>query len=195
MHFPFHIFPKTGFINSQFQFVTNQDNLTIKVYQEDNFVGTVNLDANSSTTLIKLDKPGKYYAKCHVDGIDYIQEFMVQNVWMLGSSILAYAQVFDDIPYAFIVMKDRLLIYDEVKDMTYKEYLISPSNIIKLQNNCVLFTRVYNNKSMKMLDLAIYDLNSFNFLAELKNKYSSIFPEFYSCKGKKSIIENYLIIK
>ena len=98
---PFFVFPKIGYINSQFQFVANQDKLKIEIFKEDKFISQVKLDVDSSITMLKLNIPGKYCAKCAIEGREYSQEFEIQNTWMLGSSTISYVKVFDDIPYTF----------------------------------------------------------------------------------------------
>lgn len=172
---PFFVFPKIGYINSQFQFVANQANLEVEVFQEDKLVYQVRLDLDSSVIFHKLDIPGKYCAKCLLNGVEYTQEFEVQNAWMLGTSTISYVKVFDYIPYTFVVMKDRLLIYDELKDIVYKEYLVSPSAILKLDNNNLLFKKVFRYGKDEILNLSIFCLSSLSMIAELSGGYKSIF--------------------
>ena len=114
---PFNIFPRIGYRNSQSQILSNIDNLKIELFHQGKLVKTVFSSSENIVIIHKFDQPGIYIAKCTYQGKNYKQEIEIRDAFRLGSSEFKKAFVFDNSDYSFFLMKDRLLLYDETKDI------------------------------------------------------------------------------
>jgi hypothetical protein len=174
MERPFNIFPSVGYKNSQFQILTSKDDIKIEIFYMGQSIKEI-LTSQGSTVLIqRLDEPGIYTAKCEFEGEVYEQEISVKDAFRLGSSKFKKAFVFDDSEYSFFLMKDRLLLYDEVKNVLLTENHYSPTEIYQVNKNNFLFTTELGTKSNGIVNFGIYNTNSFSIIGELVNDYQTI---------------------
>jgi len=174
MNRPFNIFPSVGYKNSQFQVWSKNDDIKIQVFYMGDCVKEV-LTSEKSTTLIQmLNKPGKYIAKCYYDGKVYKQDVEVKDAYRLGSSVFKKAFVFDNSGYSFFLMKDRLFLYDEVKDILLVENHYSPTEIHQIDESNFLFTTKLGTKTDGIVNFGVYNTKSFTILGELINDYQTI---------------------
>lgn len=174
MQRPYNIFPSVGYKNSQFQVLAKEDDIKIEIYHKGDRVKEI-LTSHSSTVLIqKLNKPGTYTAKCDYKGEIYEQEINVRDAFRLGSSEFKKAFVFDDSEYSFFLMKDRLQLYDEVKNILLTENHYSPTEIYQVDKSNFLFITELGTKSNGIVNLGIYSTNSFSIVGELTNDYQTI---------------------
>ena len=173
---PFKIFPSSGYKNSQFQAAINVRNLLIQVDYEGKTIAMVSSPDGQSSTLLKLNEPGTYRASATYNGHLHEQYFQVLDGVRIGSSELKKVFVFDGIPYSFILMRDRMLIFQEDTNSLWEEN-ISPSSIARLDENHLLFqTEVGADPATGLLitNLGIYSIDSLSINAELLNLYSLI---------------------
>lgn len=175
MESPFNIFPSVGYKNSQFQILATRDDIKIEIFYQGNRVKEI-LTSQESTLLIYGlgEQPGIYTAKCEFQGEVYEQEISVKDAFRLGSSEFKKAFVFDDTEYSFFLMKDRLLLYDEVKNILLTENHYSPTEIYQVNKNNFLFTTELGTKSDGIVNLGIYNTNSFSIIGELVNDFQTI---------------------
>ena len=171
---PFNIFPSVGYKNSQFQILTTKEDLKIEIFYRGHRLKEILTSQGSTVLLQKLDKPGIYSAKCDYKGELYEQDVSVKDAFRLGSSEFKKAFVFDDSQYSFFLMKDRLLIYDEVKNVLLTENHYSPTEIHQIDKNNFLFTTDLGTKSNGISNLGVYNTNSFSIIGELVNDYQTI---------------------
>jgi hypothetical protein len=174
MQKPYNIFPSFGYKNSQFQVLATEDDIKIEIYHKGDRVKEI-LTSHSNTVLIqKLSKPGTYTAKCDYKGEIYEQEIIVRDAFRLGSSEFKKAFVFDNSEYSFFLMKDRLQLYDEVKNILLTENHYSPTEIYQVDTSNFLFITELGTKSNGIVNLGIYSINSFSIVGELTNDYQTI---------------------
>lgn len=173
---PFKIFPSSGYKNSQFQAVSNVQNLLIQVEHEGRTVAKLSSPEGQVSTLLRLTEPGTYRASATYNGHLHEQYFQVVDGVRIGSSELKKVFVFDRIPYSFILMRDRMLIFQEDTNSLWEEN-ISPSSIARLDENHLLFqTEIGADLETGLLitNLGIYSIESLSIEAELLEKYSFI---------------------
>ena len=126
--------------------------------------------------LLKLTEPGSYRASAIHNGHLHQQIFQVVDGIRIGSSELKKVFVFDRIPYSFILMRDRMLIFQEDTNNLWEEN-ISPSSIIRLDEKHLLFqTEIGADPKTGLLitNLGIYSIDSLSIEAELLDAYSLI---------------------
>ena len=144
---PFKIFPSSGHINSQFQLIRFDDNCSnVIIEKEGIFVKTIDLHQSNLVTLTEFSEAGIYEAKCTLNGKIYAQFFEIKNSIRFGTSELKSVFTFDEIPYSFFLMKDRMLIYDENNKYLLSENNISPSELKKIDSQHILFRTQIKNK-------------------------------------------------
>lgn len=172
---PFKIFPSIGYINSQFQIVSFHKNCGKITIEKDNSIQKViDLEQRSSAIFTDFKESGVYHAKCMLNGKIYSQDFEIKKSIRLGTSEFKSSFTFEDIPYSFFLMKDRMLIYDENNKYLLSENNISPSEIQKIDNQNLLFiTRIKNEKD-GIVNYAMFSLTEFRIVWELKNSYKDI---------------------
>ena len=176
MRVPFKIFPSFGYKNSQFQVVTIVPAIVIEIEGPDGQLLTVSPSEEQPVTLTKLTEPGAYRAYATVNGEHYEQHFQVLDGIRIGSSELKQAYVFDGMPYAFLLMRDRMHIHHEPTNSLWEESL-SPSAIVKLDAKTLLFkTELGTDPETKLnlTNLGIYSLDSLSVVAELLDHYALI---------------------
>ncbi|MBK5192656.1 MAG: hypothetical protein JJE07_05485 [Flavobacteriaceae bacterium] len=159
---PFRIFPSSGYLNSQFQVISSVHNVELNLTLNGTVEKTLNLSKDNPNLFSKLDKPGEYIASCTIAGKDHHQKIVVDDALRLGSSVLKTSYIFEDVDFTFLLMKDRMLLYNEKTKQIITENRISPSEIRKIDNENFLFiTRIGEGEN------AICNLGIFN-TTELK---------------------------
>lgn len=171
---PFNIFPSVGYKNSQFQILTIKEDIKIEIFYKGCRLKEILTSQGSTVLLQKLDRPGIYTAKCYYKGELYEQYVSVKDAFRLGSSEFKKSFVFDDSQYSFFLMKDRLLLYDEVKNILLTENHYSPTEIYQIDKNNFLFTTDLGTKSNGITNLGVYNTNSFSIIGELMSDYQTI---------------------
>ena len=171
---PFNIFPSIGYRNSQFQIVSSVDNLKIDIYDQDKIVKSIEANSKNPTILTSLSTTGKLIAKCNFNNIVFQQELDIKEAFRLGSSEFKKAFVFDDTDYSFFLMKDRLLLYDEKKKILLTENHYSPTEIHKINGTIFLFLTKVGNSASGIINLGIYNIETFSLVGELLNDYREI---------------------
>lgn len=171
---PFNIFPSIGYRNSQFQIVSLVDNLKIDIYDQDKIVKSIEANSNNPALLISLGTTGKLIAKCNFNNTVFQQELEIKEAFRLGSSEFKKAFVFDNTEYSFFLMKDRLLLYDEKKKILLTENHYSPTEIHKINETNFLFVTKVGNTASGIINLGIYNTETFSLVGELLNDYREI---------------------
>ncbi len=172
---PFKIFPYSGYLNSQFQLIRFDNNCkVVTIYKEGSVIKTIDLSLSNYTILTEFQDPGIYEAKCNIDGKNYTQSIEIKNSIRLGSSELKSVFTFDEIPYSFFLMKDRMLIYDEANGRLLTENNISPTEMIKIDLKHILFRTELKSSAGIIENFALYSLAEFRIIWELKNNYKEI---------------------
>jgi hypothetical protein len=171
---PFNIFPTIGYRNSQFQIVSSVDDLKIDLYNHDKIIKTIEANSNNPTLLTGLGGTGKIIAKCKFNNTVFQQELEIKEAFRLGSSEFKKAFVFDETEYSFFLMKDRLLLYDEKKEILLTENHYSPTEIHKINETNFLFVTKVGNSAKGIINLGIYNTETFSLVGELLNDYREI---------------------
>ena len=199
MNRPFNIFPSIGYKNSQFQILATVDNLNIDIYYQDNIVKSIGVNSKHPALLTSINATGKLIARCTYNNKLFEQEIEVREAFRLGSSEFKKAFVFEDTDFSFFLMKDRLLLYDEKKNILLTENHYSPTSIYKINNTNFLFVTKVGNSANGRINLGIYNTETFSLVGELLNEYLEIkiLPEsnkawLYNFKLKR--IENFIQI-
>lgn len=174
MNRPFNIFPSIGYKNSQFQIISSVDNLKIDIYNQDKIVRSIEVNSKYPTLLESLNITGKLIAKCELYNTEFLQKFEIKESYRLGSSEYKKAFVFDDTDYSFFLMKDRLLLYDEKNKILLTENHYSPTEIHKINRTNFLFVTKIGNSSSSIVNLGIYNTETFSLVGELLNDYHEI---------------------
>lgn len=171
---PFKVFPSIAYRNSQFQVVSNVENLKIDFYDDNGFIQPIYTDSKNPVLLPYLNPKEKLVAKCELNNKVFEQEIKVKDAYRIGTSKLKKSFVFDGSEYSFFLMYDRLHIYDEQKETLLTENHYSPTEIQKIDKSNYLFvTRLGVSKS-EIINLAIYNIESFSIVGELLNSYEEI---------------------
>jgi hypothetical protein len=171
---PFNIFPSLGYKNSQFQIFSKKDNIKIELFHKGELEKEFVTSKSSIRIIQKLDKTGVYIAKCNYQGEIFEQEIKIQDAFRLGSSLYKKAFVFDDSKYSFFLMKDRLLLYNEEKNILLTENHYSPTEIYQIDKSNFLFLTELGTKASGITNLGIYNTNSFSITGELVSDYQTI---------------------
>jgi hypothetical protein len=170
---PFNVFPSIGYMNSQYQIYSNIDGLQIDIIYNNANIKSIKSRSDHPIVLEKLDYPGKYTVQCEIDGNVYEQEINVRDALRLGSSMYKKAYLFDDSPFSFFLMKDRMLLFDENKKVLLTENNYSPTDIKQLDNSNFLFITKFGGLS-GTTNLGIYNTDTFSIVSELISDYSLI---------------------
>jgi hypothetical protein len=171
---PFNIFPSVGYKNSQFQIVSSFDNLKIDIYDQDKIVKSIEANSKNPTLLTSLNSTGKLIAKCKIDNEIFQQDIEIKEAFRLGSSEFKKAFVFNDADYSFFPMKDRLLLFDEKKKILLTENHYSPTEIYKINKTNYLFVTKVGSSASGIVNLGIYNTETFSIVGELLNDYREI---------------------
>jgi len=171
---PFNIFPSIGYKNSQFQIISSIDNLKIELSYQGKLEKTIFAGSKYPTLITRLDKSGTYNAKCIFRNESFEKVIIVKDAFRLGSSEFKKAFVFDNSNYSFFLLNDRLLLYDEEKKLLLTENHYSPSEILKIDNSNYLFITRIGNATDGIINLGIYNTDSFSIISELLNDYQEI---------------------
>ncbi len=174
MNIPFKIFPTTGFKNSQFQILINNNSIEkIEIEYNGKIIKQIKDISDNNFVLTELKNAGKYIAKCYHEGKVYEQIFEIFDSIRLGSGELKQCYTFDEIEYDFYLMKDRLLIYHKEAEKLFTENYF-PSEIHKIDKNYLLFITKYIKNGEDCAAYAIYSLASFEIEFELNKDYTQI---------------------
>ena len=171
---PFNIFPSIGYRNSQFQIVSSVDALKIDIYNGNRLIKSVDVNSNYPTVLTSIESTGKLCAICTLNNEEFKQEIEVKDALRLGSSEFKKAFVFDDTNFSFFLMKDRLLLYDEKKQILLTENHYSPTEIQKIGDSDFLFITKVGSSDNGIVNLGIYNTDNFSIVGELLNDYQEI---------------------
>ncbi len=172
---PFRIFPSSGYLNSQYQIISSIDNVELTLTLNNIVEKTLILSKDNLTILNKLDKPGEYIASCTVAGVDHQQKIVLDDALRLGSSVLKSAYVFENVDYSFLLMKDRLLLYNEKTQQILTENRISPSEIRKIDNENFLFITRIGEGENSFCNLGIFNLSEFKITDEILDNVRDIY--------------------
>jgi len=179
---PFNVFPKLGYKNSQFQLISNLDDLQIDFYLNGELKKSIIGFSDYPILINKFDEAGKYVAKSTNQGQKFEQIFEVKNAYRLGSSEFKKAFIFDNSKYSFFLLKDRLLIYDEKKQILLTENHYSPTEIYQVDEENYLFITEIGDIVDGIVNFGIYNTNSFSIIGELLNDYQTIYTSFSTNK-------------
>lgn len=171
---PFHTFPSIGYKNSQFQVVSTVDDLRVDFMQEDKLLRSEIVHSDYPIIITSLNAVGRILAKCTIDNQEYTQEIEIRDALRLGSSVFKRAFLFDDTDFSFLLMKDRLLLYDEKKQILLTENHYSPTEIHQLNKSEYLFTTQIGSKEEGIMNLGVYNTDKFSLVSELLNDYREI---------------------
>jgi hypothetical protein len=175
MMIPFKILPHKGYRNSQFQIVSEIDDLLIDFYHEEALIQTITVDSKNATTVKFPDRIGVVHARCSYGNGGYTQKIKIDDEYRLGSSIFKKAFLIDGIPFSFILMQDRMLVYDEKKDLLLTENHYSPTDIVKVHEKCLLFKTIIGNETDGITNLCLYNLESLSGQGELIDCYKEVY--------------------
>ena len=165
----FLVFPKRGFINTDFQIISKIDDVNIKIEKGGILIHELYCRKGESL-IFSLNEPGEYLVSSS-EGEKY--SLFVNSARRFGSSILKDTYVFDDLDYSFFVMEDRLKIYDEKKKQFYDANEISPSDIFRFsQTRIILRTESGDNDFVKY---ALYNLENIDIESEITSSYKDIY--------------------
>ena len=171
---PFNISPSVGFKNEKFQVITTVDNILIEVYYNNKLIKKLNVNSKEPTEFLIDNLVGKLIVKCNLNNEWYYQNIEIKNAIRFGSSEFKKSFVFSDSQFSFYLMKDRLLIFNETSKISLIENFISPTEIIKLNANNYLFLTKINNSINTIINLCVYNTETFSIQGELLNKYHEI---------------------
>lgn len=177
---PFNIFPSVGYRNSQFQVLATIDKLNIDIYFQDNIINSIGVNSKYPTVLTNFNATGKLIARCTHNNILFEQEIEVKEAYRLGSSEFKKSFVFEDTDFSFFLMKDRLLLYDEKNNILLTENHYSPTEIYKINKTNFLFVTKVGNSATGIINLGIYNTETFSLVGELLNEFQEIkiLPEY-----------------
>lgn len=171
---PFKIFPSIGYRNSQFQIISSVDNLKVDIYAQNKIIKSIQANSQYPTILTTLSETGKLTAKCNFNNNVFEQELEVKEAFRLGSSEFKKSFVFDNTEYSFFLMKDRLLLYDEKMKTLLTENHYSPTEIHKINDTTFLFITKIGTSENEIINLGIYNTETFSLVGELLNNYREI---------------------
>lgn len=175
MLLPFKIFPSFGYINGQFQVLCFDKDIVVTIEKDNKTILSLKISKKTSQILVGLNEPGYYTAKCQIDNHVFNQFFEVRNSIRLGTSELKSTYVFDDIPYSFFLMKDRMHIYDEKREFLFFENNISPTEIQKINNETILLVTRIGDGINEISNYGLYSLVDFNLIWQITDSYEEVF--------------------
>ena len=155
----FDVFPKKGFLNTQFQIITFEEDLEFQLMYNYKVIDSFHVEKQSSVVLNNLAKAGEYILLLWFKNETGLSKtFEVEDAIRLGGSKLKASYVFDNIDYAFLVMFDRMYIYNIKTQSTIEINYLTPDNIRCSNNGTVLLSSSYKNDFI----YSILSLNSFS---------------------------------
>ncbi len=194
MNIPFKIFPNSGYKNTQFQILLNNNGIDkIEIEFEGRILKQINETTNRIIVLTELKKAGNYIVNCYYDGKVYKQTIEVLDSIRLGSGELKQSYTFDEVDYDFYLMKDRLLIYHKETKELFTENIF-PSEIYKIDNSNLLFITKYIKNEEECATYAIYSLNTFQVEFELNKDHRQIVFNEDDCLLWINDVEERLVI-
>lgn len=146
------IHPYKGYLNTQYRiFVKGEEPLRFQVYSADKEDGQAVLDGvvePNQPYSINMQSAGEYVIKFEDDST---HNFRVEDGYRYGGNKLKNAFIFDECPWAFVVMHDRTYFYNRQNDQSYVEP-ISPDEITEISYSFVLL------KSEKLSEITLFSL-------------------------------------
>ena len=183
MKTPFKILPTEGYINSEFQIISEHNNLEIEILLNNQIIKKITANAGASTLLKGFKTAGNYIARAVVQDQKFVEQIKIRDAYKLGSSIVNKAFVFDESEISFLSMKDRLMIHNSGNNLLVTENLYNPTDIYFLKAGLFLFATRMENTDYSGINLGIYDTESFKMVAELTGN----FQELYFDEARKII--------
>lgn len=171
---PFSILPSSGYKNSQFQIVSSVDDLHIDLILDGKTFKTIVASSNNPTVLLQLGGVGQYLARSVLDGETYEQQIEVVDALRMGSSTLKKTFLFDRGSLSFFLMKDRLHIHNHENISLLTENLLSPSEIIQIDEVNFLFVTRISNGTNGIVNFGLYNTDTYSLQGELLNKYQQL---------------------
>jgi hypothetical protein len=171
---PFNVFPSRGYKNSQFKILSDVQNLTIKLFKNEIPVKSISVSVDIIDTIFTIKEAGIYHAICQYNNDEFVQEIEVEDSIRLGTSVFKKAFLFDNTRFSFFLLKDRLIIYDEVKQLLLTENHFSPTEIQQFDKSNFLFTTEVGNSIEGIINFGLYNTDSFSIIGELLNDYLPI---------------------
>lgn len=145
------IHPYKGYLNTQFRvFVKGENPLSFQVFsaeQEELAILNGVVDPNQPYN-ITMPSAGEFVIRFE-DGSEH--NFRVEDGYRYGGNKLKNAFIFDDCPWAFVVMHDRTYFYNRKTQQSFFEP-IAPDEIEEVSSDYVLF------KSDKQHELTLFSL-------------------------------------
>ncbi|UQA76716.1 hypothetical protein K2F45_06905 [Sphingobacterium siyangense] len=145
------VFPSLGYLNNTFGIFNDQD-LELILLRDEKVIKPLPRKADGNQYYYyRPSKPGLYRVQ-REDG-EYC-DFEVRDSYILGSSIYKSAYLFDDIPFIFIVKKDRCIIYD-INNPTKLDYFeFSPDSLVKYSDSKLL-AKIKDDNMISLAELSI----------------------------------------
>ncbi len=145
------VLPVLGYLNNTYGIFSDVDQ-DMKIIHEDREIGTLQKNSrNNHYYYFKPTKPGTH----RIVGEDgsYV-EFTVMDSYILGSSMYKAAYLFDDIPFVFIVKKDRCIVFDIEEKIKLDLFEFSPDSLVKYSGT-KLIAKSYNNNYCNLAQLSL----------------------------------------
>ena len=155
------VVPREGYLNNTFCVLSNKKG-KFEISCSNKIIAV--LDNNSSNIhsfYFKPDKAGFYSLK-FTDSVGkeeiFKDCFYVRDSFILGSSKYKSSYLFDDIPFVFIVKKDRTLVFHIDDEKKFDLFDFSPDSLYKYSDTELLCV-VKDNESMQLsiLNLEIFE--------------------------------------
>lgn len=145
------IHPYKGYLNTQFRvFVKGEDPLSFQVFsaeQEELAILNGVVDPNQPYN-ITMPSAGEFIIRFE-DGSEH--NFRVEDGYRYGGNKLKKAFIFDDCPWAFVIMHDRTYFYNRQTQQSFVES-VAPDEIEEVSSDYVIF------KSDKQNELTLFSL-------------------------------------
>lgn len=153
------VYPKRGFLNTEFKLRSNEkDNFTI-VYQGKTVSNGI-IMPGETVILPKFSLSGQY--SIISTRTQERQEISVEDALRLGSSELKKSYIFDNFPYLIFVMKDRIHIYDPIiGTYVYSENYLSPNDIRAINESELLFVTEHESGTT----ISVFDIEKLSIVA------------------------------
>lgn len=129
--------PYKGYLNTEFHIFAEGETQKYSIFpkgETERSIMTGVVRANSPHKF-KLSQPGEYTVTFE-DGTT--SDIIVEDGYKFGGGKLKRAFIFDNCPWAFIIMHDRTYFYNKDTEQAYVEPL-SPDNIIEVSKDYVIF--------------------------------------------------------
>lgn len=130
--------PYKGYLNTEFHIFAEGGTLKYSIHPKGSETGESILNglvsANTHHTF-KLSQPGEFTVTFE-DGTT--SDILIEDGYKFGGSRLKNAFIFDNCPWAFVIMHDRTYFYNRETEQAYVEP-VSPDNIIEVSKDFVIF--------------------------------------------------------